>query len=89
MTDTQAIYSLTALLCSGIVGLSLILYGLTQPQVMQVRVYQEVSRVKSGRPLMVGRVGPTGRTIRLNGMDVVLPGVERPGRNYKLVPVRA
>lgn len=83
--DISIMYCMTMILCAGVLGLSLITYGLTQPRERVLVVSQYGYR---GRTIAAGRIDATGRLAEINGARLVLGAMERPGKKVTLIAMK-
>ena len=74
--------SVAVIMGCGIMGVSLIIAGYNQePVVVHIHPPQQ----SLGRVLLRGRIDRTGRLAEINGLKIVLPGVEKPLVGVRLV----
>ena len=80
--DTMT-YCMTMLMCSGVLGIALIVFGalLPTPQPQPITLHLP----RQHEVLLRGRVDHTGRLAEVNGARIVLREVEKPRRPLALV----
>jgi hypothetical protein len=80
--DTMT-YCVTMLMCSGIIGIALIVFGAILPMPLPQPIDIHVPRQRE--TLMRGQIDRTGRLAVVNGVKIILREIEKPRRPLALV----
>jgi hypothetical protein len=83
MSADTMIYCSTMLMCSGIIGIALIVFGAILPMPLPQPVAIHMPRQKE--VLMRGNIDRTGRLAVVNGVKIILREIEKPRRPLVLV----